>query len=67
MKDYSHEVSILQDQNLLEIYRVGQNGDREFYTSVELPKDESGLGDFAKMLGENILLDSPAFRSVFRI
>lgn len=67
MKNYHHEVLVDKDKKILEIYRVDDAGGKEFYTSTSLPSDESGIAEFAKILGENLLLDSPNFRSVLGI
>lgn len=54
------------------IYRVLENGVDELFTETELTLigtdvDWGVFEEFAKQLGENILMDSPAARKLFRL
>lgn len=69
--EHSHLIEVDEDERLLTIYRV-RNGERELYTSVQLPAttwdtDRRAIEDFCKTLGENILFDSPVARKLLSI
>jgi hypothetical protein len=64
---FSRLVEIDEVTRRLKIYRVYSDGRRQFYTETELPprtveSTSSAYADFARELGENILIDSPAAR-----
>ena len=62
---YDHLVCIDEDAKEIVIYRVDFNGKKTLYTKAPLPEslgENSELEFFARMLGENLLLDSPAAR-----
>jgi hypothetical protein len=62
---YDHLICIDEDAKEVVIYRVDSNGKRTLYTKAPLPEargENSELESFARMLGENLLLDSPAAR-----
>lgn len=66
---FSHLVEIDEASGCLTIYRVFADGKRHLYTTVPLPPriddaDSSAYEAFARTLGENILLDSPAARKL---
>ncbi|MEZ3137382.1 hypothetical protein ACBG90_22015 [Stutzerimonas kunmingensis] len=65
MKKFSHLVKIEEDKQLL-ILRVYEGGKEELYTTIELPdpSDEEELNNFFRLLGENIILDSPIARAL---
>jgi hypothetical protein len=70
VKNYKHEICIDEDKKLLEIYRILSNGEKHLYTSVTLPEisantDCEAFDEFSRMLGEGILIDSPAARRIF--
>lgn len=72
MKNFSHLVEINPLNRTLSIYRVDEKGDKELYTSTDLPDIDidvelKGFRDFATLVGENILLDSPVIRKLFNI
>lgn len=51
------------------VYRVSESGQRSLYTYVDFPvktrdEDREGYDRFAKLLGENILIDSPVARKL---
>ena len=63
---YSHLVEIDEETRILSIYRISSRC-RELYTSVELPSGPCVAGnvvfdEFFKLLGENIVFDSPQGR-----
>lgn len=65
-----HLVVVNAEARRLEIYRWSLGSDEHvLYTSVELPEkkaddDPMAFGEFARLLGENILLDSPVARNI---
>lgn len=72
MKNYKHLVEVDEDNRRLVIHRVLGNGAQEFFTETRLPDvtldgDWDTFEDFAKQLGENILMDSPAARKFFKL
>jgi len=68
MENFSHLVEIDETEKKLTIYRVDvKTGQRTLYTAAEFPSGKNrGNGrefrDFARLLGENLLIDSPAAR-----
>lgn len=71
MRSYDHLVHIDEDTREIKIYRIDEDGTRTFYTSTELP-NSSGWKDgrleaFAKLLGENLLMDSPTARKLLKL
>ena len=63
---YSHLVQIDEETRILTIYRVFDD-ERDLYTSVKLPdgnwtSNVEVLQEFCRVLGENLLLDSPQAR-----
>lgn len=69
MDDYIHQVEVDAHTRMISIYRVWATGDKQLFTSVELPEksfdeDEVGFREFARLLGENLLVDSPVARKL---
>lgn len=64
--NFSHLVEIDEAARLLRIHRVFPDGRRHLFTETPLPSDVSGskYAEFARLLGENILLDLPAARRI---
>jgi hypothetical protein len=67
VSSFSHLVEIDEDAKKLKIFRVFNDGTNQFYTEVDFPNRKTSDGPrdyegFMRMLGENILLDSPAAR-----
>ena len=68
---YSHRVEINEEKKCISIYRIYENGARkELYTHMDLPdisfeKDKNKFYDFARLLGENLLVDSLVARKLF--
>jgi hypothetical protein len=67
---HSHLIEI-DEEGSVRIYRI-RDGERELYTSVELPSttwdtDPQAIESFCRTLGENILFDSPAARKLLGI
>lgn len=65
--NFSHLIEVDEGARLLRIHRVFPDGRRHLFTKTPLPPrmtDKSGFkhSEFARQLGENILLDSPAAR-----
>ena len=64
---FSHLVEIDEISRMLKISRLFSDGKKQFYTEVQLPPasqahESAVYTEFARTLGENILLDSPAGR-----
>jgi hypothetical protein len=63
---HAHLIEIDEVGRVLTIYRV-RGAERQLFTSDKLPEatrgtDRPAIENFCRMLGENILLDSPAAR-----
>lgn len=70
MNSYDHVLHIDAATREVQIYRLDSNGERSLYTSVKLPESRGWtpeLESFARQLGENILLDSPAARKLLNL
>lgn len=68
-QDFSHLIEVDESNRLLRIYRAFPNGRRILFTETTLPSNPVDTNshqyeDFVRLLGENILLDSPAARRV---
>lgn len=66
--NYRHLIEINEKERLLTIYRV-KGSEYEVYTSVKMPDTKymdnpKAVDDFCRILGENILLDTPIGRKV---
>jgi hypothetical protein len=69
---FDHIVKFSDANRKLAIYRRYENGREELFTSIEIPlitlkSDRDKFEDFAKQLGENIIIDSPSARNLFEI
>jgi hypothetical protein len=65
--NFSHLIQIDETARLLRIHRVFEDGRQHLFTETPLPprgadSESSQFTEFARILGENILLDSPAAR-----
>ena len=65
--EFCHLVEIDEGARVLRIHRVFPDGRKHLFTETPLPPrtvDPTGsqYTEFARLLGENILLDSPAAR-----
>lgn len=72
MKTFSHVVEVDEATRKLIIHRLFENGDRQLFTSVDLPVlpvdgDNEAIDAFARQLGENLLLDSPVARRLLHM
>jgi hypothetical protein len=68
---FNHLVEIDEKERSLTIYRVNDTG-RSLYTSTKLPdkkrgNDAEAIKEFCRLLGENILIDSPIARKLLEI
>ena len=56
----------IREDKQLHIFRVYEGGKEELYTTIDLPdpNNEEELNGFFRILGENIILDSPAARKL---
>jgi hypothetical protein len=66
---FSHLIEIDESARLLRIHRIFPDGRKHLFTETPLPPrtaDPKGsqYAEFARLLGENVLLDSPAARRV---
>jgi hypothetical protein len=64
---FSHLIEIDESARLLRVHRIFPDGRRQLFTETPLPLGAvdakgSAFAEFARLLGENILLDSPAAR-----
>lgn len=69
MAPHQHLIEI-NERNELYIYRLYENGAKDFLTKVNLPMangDVEQVNNFALLLGQNILFDSPIARSALSI
>ncbi len=69
---FSHLIEIDESSRQVKIYRVFHDGEKQLYTETVLPaktldEDRKGFEEFTRILGENILIDSPAARRVLGI
>jgi hypothetical protein len=69
MKTFSHVVEIDEKARKLNIHRLFESGEKQLFTSVDLPVtpstgDSDAVGEFARRLGENLLFDSPTARKL---
>lgn len=69
MRTYKHLLEINEQDRQLTIYRVFADGRRDLFTEMHLPEasyDESPgeFSEFCRMLGENLLIDSPIARNL---
>lgn len=65
--NFSHLIGINEGTRLLTIHRVFQDGRKQLFTETPLPPRTDDAGsqpyqEFARMPGQNILMDSPAAR-----
>lgn len=69
---YCHLVEVDADKRMLVIHRVYSDARKELFTQVEVPTGEAVLDkrkvdEFCRMLGENLLIDSPSARELLRL
>ena len=67
MENFDHVIRIDASTKELAILRRDEDGVETLYTRVALPNSsgwDADLETFARQLGENILLDSPAARQL---
>ncbi len=65
---YSHLVEIKEEERLLVIYRIS-GAERQLYTAVIIPEktwanNSEEIKEFCRMVGENIIIDSPQARKL---
>lgn len=68
LDSYAHLIEIDEVGRVLTIYRV-RDVERQLFTSVKLPDvtwdtGRQAIEEFCRMLGENILFDSPVARKL---
>jgi hypothetical protein len=69
---YDHVLKVLEKEERLEIYRLFADGRKEFYTAInvrdiEVARDKDQLSVLAKLIGEALLIDSPAARAFLKL
>jgi hypothetical protein len=67
---YNHMVEIDESSRKLTIYRL-LNGKKILYTQTEIPNvvwddAKNEMNEFCRLLGENILFDSPQARRILK-
>jgi hypothetical protein len=70
MNTHDHLVQIDPQSRSLSIFRVDAAGKKTLFTKVDLPSStgwQPAFEHFAKQLGENLLLDSPAARELLKL
>jgi len=70
MKSFDHLVRIDQETGELSVFRIEADGRQSLYTVTRLPTTvgwTSELEEFAKRLGENLLMDSPVARAMLKL
>ena len=61
-----HLIQAEEEAQLIAIYRIDSGGLPTLYTSVSFDEARRmGLEKFGKLLGENLILDSPKLRDLF--
>lgn len=68
IKNIKHIVEFKEENRTVKIYRES-DGDIHLYTSVEIPDIDpdcfpNEYDDFCRLLGENLILDSPIARKI---
>jgi hypothetical protein len=68
-RSHDHVVQINEQRRELRIYRLDARGTKTLFTAAPLPAAdaESALTEFAKQLGENLLMDSPSARRLLKL
>ena len=61
-----HLIQAEEETQLITIYRIDTGGMQTLFTSVSFEEARKmGLENFGKVLGENLILDSPKLRDLF--
>ena len=61
-----HLIQAEEETQLITIYRIDTGGMPTLFTSVSFEEARKmGLEKFGKLLGENLILDSPKLRDLF--
>jgi hypothetical protein len=71
LENFAHLIEINEEKRLLTIYRV-HGEERHLYTSIAFPdkswdENPEDIKEFCRMLGENIIIDSPIARKLLGI
>lgn len=72
IENHIHMVVVRAGERKLQIWRVYEDGGREAYTKMVLPgpiteSSDGEFREFCRLLGENLLLDSPKARELLGI
>ena len=70
MLNYDHLIAVDEKSKELRIFRVEDSGKKTLFTSAPLPEGKGWteqLEEFARELGQNILIDSPSARKLLDI
>lgn len=71
-ENHIHMIIVREGERKLQIWRVYADGVREAYTKMVLPEPvtdntDGQFREFCRLLGENLLLDSPKARALLGI
>lgn len=71
IKPYSHIVEVNAEKRKILIYRL-RDDHPELYTSIDIEdrnwnRNSDQYREFCRLLGEDILVDSPSARKIFRL
>jgi hypothetical protein len=73
MESFAHIVEVKRETRKLAISRLYAGGKRELFTEIDFPPSGVAIDDavayekFTKLLGENLLLDSPLARELLSL
>lgn len=73
LPEYDHMVEIKEDEKKIYVFRIYKKSKKkQLFTCYELPaksfdEDKKAFQEFAKILGGNLLIDSPTARKLFGI
>ncbi|UVK51043.1 hypothetical protein DBIPINDM_004253 [Mesorhizobium sp. AR02] len=63
-----HLIQAEEETQLITIYRIDSGGMPTLYTSVSFEEARKmGFDKFGRLLGENLILDSPGLRDLFSL
>src|SRR5690348_11967830 len=70
VSQHNHLVCVDEESRELTIFRVDETGKQTLFTRVSFPSGQGwspALENFAKQMGENILMDSPSARRMLEL
>jgi hypothetical protein len=71
-ENYAHFIEVDEQGRRLVINRVYRDGSQELFTFIDFPsksfsESKNEFRSFAQILGENLLVDSPAARAILKL